>query len=96
MSQMFKDYVAFVDGGSVVPYFVDGAKYTIKPNVYSEYFEYGMKEFYKSFNNYYVGIGSSKFVRPIHAGDFKRVKELYLARGQESIVGKNIQLCFKF
>lgn len=93
---MHKDFVAFVDGGSKVPYFVDGAKYCIKPNVFSEMFTYSMKEYYKSYNSYYVGVGFSKFVRPILPSDYKMIKALYLEREKNAVVGKNIQLCFEF
>ena len=94
---MYSDYVAFVDGGSLVPYYVDGAKYVVKPNVYTEFFIYGMKEYYKSYNSYYIGIGCSSFVRPIYKDEFMKIKELYTARDKDSaVIGKNIQLSFSF
>jgi hypothetical protein len=71
-----EDFRLFVDGGSPVPYYVDGAVYVIKPTVIQEVFEYQLKIFYRSFNEYSVGVPFSQFVRPISASDFKLMKQL--------------------
>ena len=90
-----KDFIAFVDNGSLVPYFVDGAKYHYKPNIISTQFEYDFKTYYKSYNNYFVGVPFSKFVRPIKASDFNMMKQKYEARHKESLK-TTTQLVFSF
>jgi len=89
----YTDFVAFVDGGSIVPYFVTGAKYVQKPNNVHTHFSYDFKDYYKSYNSYYVGVGFSQFVRPIHAKDFQTMFNLYEEREKLS-VKKHTQLVF--
>ena len=90
----YEDFARFVDGESIVPYFVKEAKYTSKPNIISCQFDFEFKTYYKSYNNYYVGIACNSFVRPITAQDFKRVKELAEQREKKSISTK-LQLFFE-
>ena len=91
----YKEFIVFVDSGSKVPYFVNNVKYVYKPNVISTQFTYDFKLYYKSYNNYYVGVPFSKFVRPITAQDFKMMKELYELRNSEA-VKLHHQLVFDF
>ena len=88
------DYVLFVDGNSKVPYHMEGAFYSYKPNIYTELFIFEMKEYYHSYNKYYVGIGASKFVRPISASEFNMVKVLYKTLC-DSKISKKVQLSFE-
>ena len=89
----YEDFVAFVDSGSGVPYYVTNAKYVYKPNIFSFTFTYDFKIYYKSYNNYYVGVPFSDFVRSINAQDFNVMKELYELRENESVKVKT-QLVF--
>jgi len=73
---MREDFINFVDGGSPVPYYVDNATYAYKPSIVHDVFEHDFKIFYKSYGKYYVGVGFSQFVRPIHAKDFKTMKQI--------------------
>ncbi|NCO01409.1 MAG: hypothetical protein GW906_06245 [Epsilonproteobacteria bacterium] len=82
---MYSDFVAFVDGGSIVPYFMDDCVYIPTPALITFKFEYDFKIYYKSYNRYFVGIHCSKTVREIHAGDFKRVFALYEDRNKEKL-----------
>lgn len=91
----YKDFVAFVDSGSKVPYFVNDCKYVMKPNIISIQFNYDFKTFYKSYNKYYVGVAFSQFVRHITAQDFKMMQELYEIRNKLSI-DLHTQLVFDF
>lgn len=92
---LYSDYISFVDGNSKVPYFVDGAIYVPKPKAFSEMFVFEMKEYYHSYNKYFVGIGSSKFVRSISANEFILVKGLHDSF-HEFNVPKKVQLLFDF
>jgi len=92
---LYKDFIVFVDSGSIIPYFVDGAKYVLKPTIFSETFVYDFKEYYKRGSSYFVGVSFSKMVRPIHAGDYNRIKALFLARNSSDSVTK-LQLTFSF
>lgn len=89
----YKDFIAFVDSGSKVPYFMTDCKYVMKPNIISIEFQYDFKTFYKSYNKYYVGVAFSKFVRPITAQDFKMMLELHEVRNAE-ITKLHMQLAF--
>ena len=76
MSSMYKDFIAFVDSGAKVPYFMDNCKYVPRPNNIDEVFEYELKTFYKASHTYYVGVAFSQFVREITAQDYKTIQKL--------------------
>lgn len=97
-NQLYRDYVAFVDGDSIVPYHVDGAKYIIKPVDFHESFEFEFKHYYRYFNDYCVGIACSNFARPIYKDEYLKVKALFIKRNElnEVKVQKNTQLFFNF
>jgi len=92
---VYNDFVAFVDSGSLVPYFVSGVKYRQKPNIVSTFFTYDFKEFYKSYNEYYVGVPFSSFVRKITPQDFDMMKKLYEQRENKKLKVRT-QLAFDF
>ncbi len=91
----YREFVAFVDSGSKVPYYMNNCKYVTKPNVISVQFTYDFKIFYKSYNSYYVGVPFSKFVRHITRQDFYIMKDLYEIRNNE-VVKLHKQLVFDF
>lgn len=74
-SQANKDYLTFLDGGSKVPYYQDGAKYFPKPYNVIEELELDNKFYTHSRSGYSVGTRMSNFVRSITAQDFRWVKE---------------------
>jgi len=69
----YNDYIKFLDGGTKVPYFVDGVVYYVKHEVKEGYFEHEFKEYYKNCNRYFVGIGSSNLVRKISHKEYLSV-----------------------
>jgi len=73
---MYKDFIAFVDGGSRVPYYMDNCTYYPRPQNIKEVFEYEQKTYYKTSRNYYVGVAFSQFVREITAQDYKTIQKL--------------------
>jgi len=92
---VYSDFVAFVDDGSLVPYFAKNVKYRQKPNVISAKFTYDFKDYYKSYNDYYVGVSFSQFVRKITAQDFNMMRELYEKKEKLSL-NIHTQLVFDF
>ena len=73
---MYKDFIAFVDSGAKVPYFMDNCTYVPRPYNIDEVFNYEQKTFYKSSHKYYVGVPFSDFVREITSQDYKMMKKL--------------------
>ena len=57
------DFKFFVDGGTLVPYYVDGVKYFIKPTFYKESFAFEFKQFFKTNTYCFIGVPFSKMVR---------------------------------
>lgn len=92
---VYTDFIAFVDGGSLVPFHVDGATYFPRPTVYNEMFDYSMKQYYVRHGHYYVGIDCSNFVRQIMPSDYRKMRELFMDSSNASFK-KNIQLTFDF
>lgn len=97
-NQLQKDFIAFVDGDCIVPYFVEDAKYIVKPIDFHERFEYQFKFYYRYFSDYCVGIDCSNFARPIYKDEFIKVKTLFEVRNEARNVSisKKMQLSFDF
>ncbi|MFA6195644.1 MAG: hypothetical protein WC656_03255 [Sulfurimonas sp.] len=92
---LYSDYVAFVDGGSLVKYFDDSATYYPIPQTITMQFEYEFKIYYKSYHKYYVGISCNQFVREIHAKEFKMMLDLAEKR-ETSNIKTRLKLSFDF
>lgn len=60
----------FLDGSNSPDYFVLNEKYYIEHKIKEDYFEFEFKFYYKNCGRYFVGIGSSNYVRKIHPQDF--------------------------
>lgn len=69
------DLKSFIDGGSLVPFYVKHCRYYIKHKVKENYFEHEFKIYYKNCNRYFIGIGSSNLVRQITAQEYNIVLE---------------------
>ncbi|MFT7004263.1 MAG: putative HTH transcriptional regulator [Sulfurimonas sp.] len=97
MSRADKDYLTFIDGGSLVPYYYREAKYSRKPNVkIIESISLDMKTYCQTQSNtYYVSVVTESLVRYITAQDFLRVRDEFKKREAQSNVSK-LQLVMDF
>lgn len=87
------DFKFFVDGGTTVKYYIDGARYFIKPTVYKELFTFEFKQFFKTNTYYCVGVPFSKMVRKISVKEYEEVKALYaLSLESKEDLKKRVQL----
>lgn len=68
------DFKLFVDGGTLVPFYVDGADYYLKPTVYKESFTFEFKQFYRTTFGCFIGVPFSKMVRKISVKEYKEAK----------------------
>lgn len=76
-NQAYRD---FVDNDGLSQYYDSTVKYVPKPYHVDDTFTIFYKTFYKSGNNYFLGIQNEAFVRSIHASDFKRDKEVFIKK----------------
>jgi hypothetical protein len=89
---VYSDFVLFVDGGSLVPYHLHGAKYFPAPVNVVEKFEYDFKIYMRTDSRCFVGVGFSSFVRVISTKDFELVKSKVFVED----ASKKVQLSFIF
>lgn len=78
MTQAQKDFIGYIDGGSLVPYHMINVAYFNRPSdeMTIESFELDNKIYVKSKVGYYVSIVTNAFVRSIYADDYFRVKNI--------------------
>lgn len=89
----YTDFKFFVDGGTAVKYYIDGAKYFIKPTVYKESFTFEFKQFFKTNTYCCIGVSFSKMVRKISVKEYEEVKALYtLSLESKEDLRKRVQL----
>ena len=89
------DFKFFVDGGTLVPYYVDGAKYFIKPTVYKESFTFEFKQFFKTNTYCCIGVPFSKMVRKISVKEYEEAKFFHnLKLDNREDLRKRVQLTF--
>lgn len=88
---VYSDFIHFVDGGSLVPYFIDGAKFYPLNFSYYERIEYDFKYYYYSHKGFFVGVGFSSMVRKISKKEYEMIKDSLVKK--ESL---RVQLSFIF
>lgn len=87
------DFKLFVDGGTTVKYYIDGARYFIKPTVYKELFTFEFKQFFKTSTYCFIGVPFSKMVRKISVKEYEEVKALYILTLESKVdLKKRVQL----
>jgi len=86
-----KDYILFLDGGSLVPYHMDNCTYVPYPNTkVIEELELDYKFYIKTSIGYFVGTNASNYVRKIHPSDFKLVKnQIKINKEKEKVEDRN-------
>jgi len=91
---MQKDYIAFVDGGSIVPYYVREGTYSRPPATPAiESYSLDFKTYSRiSGNKYFVSVAPEYLVRYIRASDFKLIKNHI----SKLVIKKNLQLLMDF
>lgn len=97
MSRAVKDFIAFVDSGSKVPFYVKEAKYSSRPHAQIvESFALDNKTYCQTRSNtYFVSVVIDSLVRYITAQDFLRAKDDYKKQQIENDISK-IQLVMDF
>ncbi len=92
-----KDFLSFVDGGSIVPYYVSDALYSRKPNVQIvESISLDYKTYCQTRSNrYFVSVPVDSLIRYITAQDYLRVKDLVKKKELQNNTSK-LQLIMDF
>ena len=91
---MQKDYIAFVDGGSLVPYYVSEGTYSRKPPLrVIESYTLDFKTYSRiEGNRYYISVAPEQLIRFIRASDFNLIK----AQLNKQTISMHLQLSFDF